>query len=206
MNTKRTLLVLIAAVLMMLQVSVAQAQRRKIKIGGPRPVVENQSTALAESEAPPAQAANSSTPQAASATAVEPIIGSWEATFTSVERPLPYPPIPALLTFTADGTVVETDGSLIVPVVNPDEPTLYASPSHGVWRKIGTNLYEVKFESMFVNSEAKFLARGVVTARIRIDPPGDTFRGTDTFQVFNPDGTPTPDTAQERNKGKRIKF
>src|SRR5438270_8453089 len=49
------------------------------------------------------------------------VVGAWTANFVSVDNPPSFPPIPVLITFTSDGTLIEGDGAQVVPAPPPPD-------------------------------------------------------------------------------------
>ena len=65
-------------------------------------------------------------PLAAQSQNQPPLVGSWQLTLTPNAPPVTTPPvipIPALATFTADGSMIETDGTEVVPAMLTEKPT-----------------------------------------------------------------------------------
>jgi len=84
----------------------------------------------------------------------DPLVGSWayDIAVTSPDlSPLPVPPLKGLITFHADGTVVET---FTQQDVQP--PALRHVGSHGVWSALGTNTYTFTLMWFLVGDEDRF--------------------------------------------------
>ncbi len=120
------------------------------------------------------------------------LAGSWQLTLTP-SGPVPTPnaaPIQALATFTADGSVIETDSSevaLISPAVVAT--AMRATPGHGIWQPapaIG-NLF-VQFISLVVNPNQSLYARKTVTISGALDSAGNNFSGNYSFVLVDPNG------------------
>jgi hypothetical protein len=121
-----------------------------------------------------------------------PLIGSWQLTLTPNTPPVTTPPvipIPALATFTSDGSMIETDGTEVVPSMMMGGAVVHGTPGHGIWQPapaIGT-LY-IQFISLMVNSNATLYARRIVTITGAVDSPGNHFIGGYTYQIIDPIG------------------
>jgi hypothetical protein len=120
------------------------------------------------------------------------LVGSWQLTLTPNSPPVTTPPvlpIPALATFTSDGSVIETDGTEAVPAVMTAGAVVFGTPGHGIWQPggaIGT-LY-IQFISLMVNSNATLHAKRIVTITGALDSTGDHFSGAYTNQIVDPTG------------------
>src|SRR5215471_1564374 len=63
------------------------------------------------------------------------LAGSWQFTLRPVSpAAFALVPIEALATFTADGSVVETDSTEIVPTISSAGNMIYGTPAHGIWQ------------------------------------------------------------------------
>ena len=71
----------------------------------------------------------------AQATNPSSLAGSWQLTLTPVSPFASLPvPIQSLATFTSDGSVIETDATEVIPMMNVAGTAVYATPGHGVWQ------------------------------------------------------------------------
>jgi hypothetical protein len=115
------------------------------------------------------------------------LVGSWTATFTPIPGdPVQFAPIPALFTFTSDGTLVETDGGGLQP--SPDLK-MFGSPGHGVWRKLKDHTYEFKNVIIVINAvDATLFLTITVHMTVVLDKSGDKFKGNGTFKVVDTNG------------------
>jgi len=128
-------------------------------------------------------------PAAAQFPSTSPLVGTWQLTLTPNSPTPPVVPIPALATFTADGSVVETDGSEATPAMVSRLHIVYGTPGHGIWQPapaIG-NLF-IQFISLMVNPNASLHARKIVTIIGALDSTGDNFKGTYDSHVVDPTG------------------
>lgn len=129
------------------------------------------------------------------------LVGSWRATFTPVPGdPVQFPPLPALFTFTSDGTLVETDGGSLVPFMDT-----FGSPGHGVWRKVGNRRFELKNIILVVNSDGTLFLTGTIRLTVRVSANGDSFQGGGTFSFVDPNGVDFG-SGPENISGQRIKL
>jgi hypothetical protein len=124
---------------------------------------------------------------AAAPVALDPLVGSWTGAFTDVPTdPQPFPPLPALFSFTSDGVMTETDGgSLSAPAA---EPPGYGSPGHGGWRALGAGTYTAKFILLIVNPDGTLEFTGIITMNITVNAGGSSFQGTAHFEFDDPSG------------------
>jgi hypothetical protein len=116
------------------------------------------------------------------------LVGSWQLTLTPNSSTPPAVPMPALATFTPDGSVVETDGSEAAPAM-VSMNVVYGTPGHGIWQPapaIG-NLF-IQFISLMVNPNASLHARRTVTIMGALDATGNNFKGTYDSHVVDPTG------------------
>lgn len=133
------------------------------------------------------------------------LVGSYRATFISGDNPPAFPMLPALITFNSDGTLIETDGGALVPTPPPNPQ--FGSPGHGVWRRIGDHLYEMKFVVLIVNQDGTLSATGNIKLTIQLERNGRQFEGEGTFSFLDPDGNPLPGgSGAEKIQGRRIEF
>ena len=123
-------------------------------------------------------------PAAAQTPSTSQLVGSWQLTLTPNSPVRPVVPIPALATFTSDGSVIETDGSEATPAMVSTVNVVYGTPGHGIWQPapaIG-NLF-IQFISLLVNPNASLHARRIVTIMGALDSAGNNFKGTFDSQV-----------------------
>jgi hypothetical protein len=96
------------------------------------------------------------------------LVGSWQLTFTPNNAAVAssIAVVPGLATFTASGSVVETDGTEVIPLRIAATPAVYGTPGHGIWQAgpaIGR--FFVQFVSFLVNQNATLHAKRTVTIR-----------------------------------------
>lgn len=177
MLTKKTLFTLTLIAVMILG-STATAQRRMNPGGRVRLNSANQNVQTSTSES------NSDVTITGDGGAKS-IVGSWYGAFSSPD----FGPLPAMFTFGADGTVVETDGGELQPAP-PDEP-YYTGPGHGEWHKIDKNRVAITFMIISVNPDGTLNSSGKVQLVVALSG-ADAFSGTGTFAFFFADGTAIP--------------
>ncbi len=127
-----------------------------------------------------------------------PLVGSWTATFTDANDP-PQFTLPALFTFHADGTLVETDGGELAPGPDP----YYTSPGHGVWRKLVEGVYDFKFQVIAVNADGTLNSTGVIRLTLHLSSDGNSFSGSGVYAFFDAEGNPIV-AGPEKLVGSRI--
>jgi hypothetical protein len=131
-------------------------------------------------------------PLAAQATNPSSLAGSWQLTLIPAGPPAsgpPVAPVPGLATFTSDGSVVETDATEVVPMMNAAGTAVYGTPGHGIWQPgpaIG-NLF-IQFISLMVNHNATLHAKKTVTITGRLDSTGNHFSGNYSYELVDPAG------------------
>ena len=129
-------------------------------------------------------------PLAAQSPTPAPLAGSWQLTLTPSRQnpPATAPTIHALATFTADGSMIETDSSEVAPIA-PAVTALYATDGHGIWQPAPAfgNLY-IQFISLVVNQNGSLYARKTVTMGGALDSTGNNFSGNYSFVLADPNG------------------
>ena len=175
MLTKKTLFTLTLIAVMILG-STATAQRRMNPGGRVRLNSANQNVQTSTGES------NSEVTITGDGGAKS-IVGSWYGAFSSPD----FGPLPAMFTFGADGTVVETDGGELQPAP-PDAP-YYTSPGHGEWHKLDKNRVAITFMIIAVNPDGTLNATGKVELTVTLSGV-DSFSGTGSFAFFDADGSP----------------
>lgn len=108
--------------------------------------------------------------------------------------------------FNAGGTMTESsnyDGAPPVP------------PAYGVWREVGTNEFEAKYEyyATAPSDPKAFLkgagwlpaGRGVITERITLATDGQTFTSTVRYEAFDPKGEPVDGGGVAKGRAERIR-
>jgi hypothetical protein len=112
--------------------------------------------------------------QPKSAAAATPTLaGSWQFTLTPTAPPTPpVIQIPGLVTFTTDGSAIETDG---LELIN------HRSPGHGIWQTGPTpgSLY-VEYISLVLTAEGSLDARNVTAMLLALNTKRNQFAGTYT--------------------------
>jgi len=129
-------------------------------------------------------------PLAAQATSPPSLAGSWQLTLTPVSPLASVPmPIQSLATFTLDGSVIETDASEVIPMMNAAGTAVYATPGHGIWQPgpaVGN--FFIQFISLLVNQNETLHAKKIVTITGALDSTGNHFSGNYHFELVDPTG------------------
>lgn len=98
-------------------------------------------------------------------------------------------PVPILMTFARDGTLLQTDTPVLLP--QPVPPQSAASNGHGLWRKTGARDYAFTYVKIFYGADGPALATVTQRARATMADDGNSFTaaivGTD---FINADGSP----------------
>jgi len=117
------------------------------------------------------------------------LAGSWQFTLiaTGPQASPAVIPVPALATFTSDGSMVETDATEVVPTFDSAGTAVYGTPGHGIWQPgpaVG-NLF-IQFISLFVNGNTTLHAKKIVTITGALDSTGNRFSGNYHFELVDP--------------------
>ncbi len=113
------------------------------------------------------------------------LVGTWDVTLrfpvcdATCQCPggVPNIPIPALHTYSSDGTMEEVSGG-----------TLFRGDALGVWEHLRDQQYAARYKFFIFNAAAARTATEVVTSRIELQGR-DAFAATATFDLFAADGT-----------------
>jgi len=119
------------------------------------------------------------------------LVGSWQFTLTPTTPTPPTIAIPALATFTSDGTMIETDGSELAPKPAPSSgatPT-YSSPGHGIWQ-LGPSMtfFYVQYYSIVANQNGTLNSSADTTMTVTLDSTGTIFSGNFVTSYLSPSG------------------
>ncbi len=112
------------------------------------------------------------------------LVGSWLGTAVSTTAPLP--PLKTLLTFTADGTVVEARRLYVAS--SPLGPLL-ATPGHGAWEHTGHRAFAATILLIYEGaanhptSPGEVLAYEKVRFTLTLDPGGEALSGSLLVEV-----------------------
>ena len=92
---------------------------------------------------------------------------------------------PSIITFTRDGKVIETPGTLLVGPL----PVLRVTPGLGTWQDEGGRNYSAAFTFFRVNVPANtFAGTQKITEAIALGKDPDEFTATGTSEVFDTNG------------------
>jgi hypothetical protein len=109
--------------------------------------------------------------------------GSWLLTITPVPGLVTIPPFRALMTYTADGGVVETDTAAVGAVV----PGYSASAGHGAWTARGDEFASTVVK-LVVDGNGEFAGFVRLQGAVKLNPAGDGFSGSGKVEVLNSSG------------------
>ena len=119
-------------------------------------------------------------------------VGSWQTTISPIAGdPVQFPALPGLMTINEEKTLIETDGSQLVPApagaLSSDQ--LFASGGHGVWREAGAQRFTIKFVQIVVHASDSTLF-GTVTLQFTVKLSQDQkhFQGKGTFNFADVNG------------------
>jgi hypothetical protein len=129
-------------------------------------------------------------PLVAQATNPSSLAGSWQLTLIPISPLASVPkPIESLATFTSDGSVIETDATEVIPMMNSSGTAVYATPGHGIWQPgpAISNLF-IQFISLMVNPNTTLHAKKIVTITGSLDATGNHFKGSYSFELVGPTG------------------
>jgi hypothetical protein len=131
----------------------------------------------------------------------QPLVGTWDVTLRfpvcsatcNCPGGVPNIPIPALHTYSNDGTMEEMSGG-----------SLFRSDALGSWDHVRDQEYSARYKFFIFNpaTGARTLTE-VVTSQIQLQGH-DAFDATATFDLFAADGTPIPNTCQINMTGTRF--
>lgn len=132
------------------------------------------------------------------------LVGSWTANFISVDNPASFPPIPVLITFTSDGTLIEGDGSQVVPVPPPPNTAqVFVTTGHGVWHFTSGNQFAIKFMQFGANPDNSLAVQGTLEFNLELDATRNMFHGVGTFRFVDATGNVLAEGSEDLD-GKRI--
>ena len=118
------------------------------------------------------------------------LTGSWQFTLIPMEPPTPPSiEIPGLATFTADGSVIETDGSEFATAA-PTTLLRPSTPGHGIWQLANTPVtLFVQYISLVLHPSGALRATNTTTMFLRMNSEGTQFSGT--YQTMQTSGSTT---------------
>jgi hypothetical protein len=111
------------------------------------------------------------------------VVGTWLARVTPDPAPPSAPPNPPpfdeLLTFTADGAVLETDAAF---------PPFAASPGHGSWVFVSRGVFDATYVKFLFDQQGQVSGTVRVRMRITLSSAGDALSSTDEVDFLGPAG------------------
>lgn len=137
------------------------------------------------------------------------LAGAWRATIQFQDGAFaPIHDLEFMYVFNAGGTMTESsnyDGAPPVP------------PAYGIWRKVGPNRFEAKYEYYATKAPAAFeelkqgggwlpAGRGVFTEDIQLSADGKSFTSTIQYEALDPSGKPAPGGGSAAGRGGRMEF
>jgi hypothetical protein len=113
------------------------------------------------------------------------LAGAWRVSLSGLGPN----PVPILMTFTKDGTLLQTDTPVSLP--QPVPPSSAASNGHGLWRRIGPRDYAFTYVKIFYGPNGPALATVTQRGRASLSDDGNSFSASIVGTDFvNADGTP----------------
>jgi hypothetical protein len=109
--------------------------------------------------------------------------GSWLLTITPEPGPVTIPPFRGLMTYTADGGVVETDTAPIAAVV----PGYSATAGHGAWAARGDEFVSTVVK-LAVDGNGQFAGFVRIQGTVKLNPARDGYGGSGKVEVLNSSG------------------
>ena len=111
------------------------------------------------------------------------VVGTWLARVSPDPAPPGAPPSPPpfaeLLTFAADGTVLQTDAGF---------PPFAASPGHGSWVFVSRGVVDATYLKFLFDQQGQVAGAVQVKMRITLSSAGDAWSGTDEVRFLDPEG------------------
>jgi hypothetical protein len=109
--------------------------------------------------------------------------GSWLLTITPEPGIVTIPPFRALMTYTADGSVVETDTAPVGAVVSG----YTATAGHGAWAARG-DAFASTVVKLVVNDSGEFAGFVRLQGAVKLNPTRDGYTGSGKVEVLNASG------------------
>ena len=118
------------------------------------------------------------------------LTGSWQMTLIPAQpSTLPSMEIPGLATFTADGSVIETDGSELATAA-PTALLHPSTPGHGIWQLANTPVtLFVQYISLVLDPNGALRAKNTTTMFLSMNRQANQFSGT--YQTMQTTGRTT---------------
>ncbi|MBI3951390.1 MAG: hypothetical protein HY314_13145 [Acidobacteria bacterium] len=115
--------------------------------------------------------------------------GSWIATVTPTGGQAPFK---ALLTFTTDGGLIQTDTS-------PE----FETPGHGEWVRTGDRQFTIGFVNLLFDDQGEFGGTKEIRENITLNDTSDEYTGVSRVDFFDANGNLIRSTSA-RTQGTRI--
>ena len=113
------------------------------------------------------------------------LVGSWKGAVTATSPP-GIAPFTSLITFTSDGTVIESRRLLVEPT--PFGPLLETT-SHGAWQRAASGQFDVHFVFMLQNATTGAdVGTDNVHLSLTLDSTGSILSGTFESTIEDPSG------------------
>jgi hypothetical protein len=109
--------------------------------------------------------------------------GSWLLTITPAPGLITIPPFRALMTYTADGGVIETDTAAIAAVL----PGYSATTGHGAWAERGDEFASTVVK-LVLDRNGQFVGTLRIQGAARLNPALDGYSGSGKLEVLNSSG------------------
>jgi hypothetical protein len=142
-------------------------------------------------------------------TAAAGLVGEWRARlrFTSGAF-APIEDLEFMYVFNQGGTMTESSNYDASPPV---------PPAYGIWRKVGANEFEAKYEFYVTKAPAAFgeiakgggwapAGRGVFLERITLSQDGESFTSKITYEQFDTAGRPAEGGGEATGRGVKLTF
>lgn len=137
------------------------------------------------------------------------MVGQWKARlqFTSGAF-APLEDLEFMYVFNQGGTMTESSNYDASPPV---------PPAYGIWRKLGPNEFEAKYEFYVTKAPAAFgeivkgggwapVGRGVFVERITLSQDGESFTSKITYEQFDTAGKPSEGGGEATGRGVKLTF
>ena len=139
------------------------------------------------------------------------LVGSWQFTVSPIKGdPNQFAPYPGLVNLSSDNTLIESDGSSLVPtpagVVIPS--AIYTSGGYGVWRAVGARKFELVAVQIGVSdADSTLVGKNTLRFAVTLSKDGKSFSGRGSNEITDANGKPVPSlSGNEQISGHRIEI